>query len=170
MSCRSTNVTTNWDIAFLGGGNGRLSRLSIVQLSLLFSNVWRILGGLAPNFGSLIVARGLCGLSQAVGSVTLGVVADMWDATEHGYAVAFVVLASVGGSVVGPVFGDLMQEHRSWHWNFWIQLIFNGIAQILHLMLIPETRSSILVNREAKHCRRTGEDPILLWSQRETSY
>ncbi|GAV51219.1 hypothetical protein ZYGR_0AD04020 [Zygosaccharomyces rouxii] len=134
-------------------------RWIVMQLSLLFSNIWQILGGKAPNFGAIIVARGLCGLSQAGGSVTLGVVADLWDPSEHGYAVAYIVLASVGGSVLGPVFGGLMQEHLSWHWNFWIQLIFNGVSQILHFFLVPETRATILVNREAKRRRNTGEDP-----------
>lgn len=134
-------------------------RWIVMQLSLFFANMFQILGGKAPNFGSLIVARGLCGLSQAGGSVTLGIVADMWDPSEHGYAVAYIVLASCAGSVLGPVFGGLMQEHLSWHWNFWIQLIFNGVAQFLHFFLVPETRSTILMNREAKRRRKTGEDP-----------
>lgn len=134
-------------------------RRIVMQLSLFFSNIWQVLGGKAPNFGSIIVARGLCGLSQAGGSVTLGVVADLWDPSEHGYAVAYIVLASVGGSVLGPVFGGLMQEHLSWHWNFWIQLIFNGASQLLHFFLVPETRATVLMDREAKRRRKTGEDP-----------
>ncbi|AQZ16410.1 hypothetical protein BZL39_J05790 [Zygosaccharomyces parabailii] len=134
-------------------------RWPVMQASLFFSNIWQILGGKAPNFGTIIVARFLGGVSLAGGSVTLGVCADMWDPTDHGYAVAFVVLASVGGSVIGPVFGGLMEEHLSWHWNFWIQLIFNGVAQILHFFLVPETRSSVLVDREAKRRRKSGEDP-----------
>lgn len=136
-------------------------RWRVMQLSLLFSNIWQILGGLAPNFGTIIVARFLGGMSLAGGSVTLGVVADMFDPIDHGYAVAFIVLSSVCGSVIGPIFGGLMQEHLSWHWNFWIQLIFNGVAQILHFFIVPETRSSVLVDREAKRRRESGEDPTI---------
>ncbi|GCF01654.1 hypothetical protein ZYGM_000213 [Zygosaccharomyces mellis] len=134
-------------------------RRNIMQLSLFLTNIWQILGGKAPNFGTIIVARFLGGISQAGGSVTLGVVADMWLPQDHGYAVAYVVLASVLGAVIGPVFGGLMEEHLSWHWNFWIQLIFGGITQLLHFFLVPETRASVLTDREAKRRRKSGEDP-----------
>ena len=133
-------------------------RWPIMQLSLFLVNIWQILGGLAPNFGTIVVARFLGGISQAGGSVTLGVTADMWDEYNHGYAVAYVVLASVAGAVIGPVFGGLMEEHLSWHWNFWIQLIFGGVTQLLHFFLVPETRSTILVDREARSLRKSGKD------------
>ncbi|KAM9906046.1 hypothetical protein OXX69_006958 [Metschnikowia pulcherrima] len=82
-------------------------RWPIMQASLFLVNIWQILGGLAPNFAAVTVARGLGGLSSAGGSVTLGITADMWEANEQGYAVAFVVLSSVGGSALGPIFGGL---------------------------------------------------------------
>ncbi|CDH11781.1 related to synaptic vesicle transporter SVOP and related transporters (major facilitator superfamily) [Zygosaccharomyces bailii ISA1307] len=134
-------------------------RRIVMQLSLFMTNIWQILGGKAPNFGSIFVARLLGGLSQAGGSVTLGVVADMWEPQDHGYAIAFVVLASVLGAVIGPIFGGLMEEHLSWHWNFWIQLIFGGVTQLMHFCFVPETRASVLVDREAKRRRKSGEDP-----------
>lgn len=133
-------------------------RWPIMQLSLFFVNIWQILCALAPNFGSIIVGRFLGGLSSAGGSVTLGMTADMWDANDQGFAVAFVVLSSVGGSSIGPVFGGLMEEHLSWQWNFWIQLIFGGVVQLCHFFLVCETRSSILVDKEAKRRRTSGED------------
>jgi MFS family permease len=57
------------------------------------------------SYATLVVCRLLGGLSTAGGSVTLGVVADMWLPDDQEYAVAFLVLSSVGGSVVGPVIG-----------------------------------------------------------------
>jgi MFS family permease len=51
------------------------------------------------------VGRFLGGLSSAGGSVTLGMIADMWDAEHQQYAVAYVVFSSVGGSALGPVVG-----------------------------------------------------------------
>lgn len=133
-------------------------RWPIMQASLFLVNVWQILGGLSPNFAGIVVARGLGGLSSAGGSVTLGITADMWESNNQGYAVAFVVLSSVGGSALGPIFGGLCQDHLSWRWNFWIQLIFGGVVQIAHFFLVSETRVSILMDREAKRSRKTGEN------------
>ncbi|KAI5302666.1 hypothetical protein KEM55_000952, partial [Ascosphaera atra] len=94
------------------------------------------------------------------GSVTLGVVADMWDPDSQHYAVAMIVLSSVIGSVFGPVVGGFMEMHLNWRWNFGVQLIVGLIAQIIHASLVPETRSTILLNHEAKRRRKTGLQDI----------
>src|ERR1700761_7444156 len=62
------------------------------------------------------------------GSVTLGVLADMWEPNEQEYAVAFLVLSSVGGSVVGAVVGGFVEAQRSLPWIFWVQLIAGGVV------------------------------------------
>lgn len=38
-----------------------------------------------------------------------------------------------------------------------MQLIFGGATQILHAVLVPETRASVLLTREAKRLRKEGE-------------
>ena len=43
--------------------------------------------------------------------------------------------------------------------QFWIQLIFGGFVQALHFFCVPETRATVLLDREAKRRRKTGEDP-----------
>ena len=37
--------------------------------------------------------------------MTLGMVADLWQPEEQQWAIAFVVLSSVGGTSVGPIVG-----------------------------------------------------------------
>lgn len=133
-------------------------RYWVMQVSLFFVNIWQILGALAPNYGSVCVARALTGLSSAGGSVTLAVVADMWEAHDQGFGVLFVVFSSVVGSVIAPIFAPIATVHLSWRWNFWIQLIVGGFAQLVHLLLARETRNSILMDREAKRRRESGED------------
>lgn len=73
------------------------------------------------------------GLSSAGGSVTLGMVADLWEAHEQQYALAYVVLSSVGGTSVGPVVGGPIAAYLSWRWNIWVQLIFGVTVQVVHL-------------------------------------
>ncbi|KAI0165468.1 major facilitator superfamily domain-containing protein [Hypoxylon sp. FL1284] len=41
----------------------------------------------------------------------------------------------------------------------WIQLIFGGFVQLLHLLTVPETRTTIMLNHIAKKRRKSGEDP-----------
>jgi len=87
-------------------------------------------------------------------------VADMWDSDEQQYAVAFIVLSSVGGSVVGPIIGGFIQEYLAWQWNFWIQLIVGVFVQVLHLITVPETRATIMIDKEAKRRRKAVETNI----------
>lgn len=91
-----------------------LGRWPIMQLSLFLVNVWQLPVALAPNFASVMVGRALGGLSSAGGSVTLGMIADMWDANSQQYAVAYVVFSSVGGSVLGPIVGGFTERFLHW--------------------------------------------------------
>jgi MFS family permease len=135
-----------------------LGRKPILQLSLFLVNIWQLPVALAPNFASIMVGRALGGLSSAGGSVTLGMIADMWEADNQQYAVAFVVFSSVGGSVLGPVIGGFSEAFLDWRWSIWIQLIFGGFVQLLHLFCVPETRTTIMMDNIAKKRRKTGQD------------
>ncbi|EPS95783.1 hypothetical protein FOMPIDRAFT_1025625 [Fomitopsis schrenkii] len=137
-----------------------LGRWPILQLSLFLVNIWQIPCALAPNFGTMVVCRLLGGLSSAGGSVTLGMIADMWTPEEQQFAVAFIVFSSVGGSVLGPIFGGIIETHYSWHWNFWIQLIVGCAVQAVHFFFVPETCAKVLLDREAKRRRAAGEDNV----------
>ncbi|KAL3458926.1 major facilitator superfamily domain-containing protein [Aspergillus heterothallicus] len=134
-------------------------RWPILQLSMILMNIWQLPCALAPNFGSMVVGRFLGGISLAGGSVTLGMTADLYEPNDQGYAVAFVVLSSVGGTTIGPFFGGFLQTYAHWSWVFWTQLIFGGVTQVIHFFMVPETRSTILIDREAKRRRKSGEDP-----------
>ena len=113
-------------------------RRPIQQLSLFLVNIWQIPCALSKNYGTYVICRFLGGLSTAGGSVTLGVLADMWEPDEQEYAVAFLVLSSVGGSVVGAVIGGFVEKYKSLPWIFWTQLLVGGGVQLVHLF--PEPR------------------------------
>ncbi|KAF2427134.1 MFS general substrate transporter [Tothia fuscella] len=135
-------------------------RWPIQQLSLFLVNIWQIPCALAPNYATLVVCRLLGGLSTAGGSVTLGVLADMWEPNEQEYAVAFLVLSSVGGSVVGAIAGAFVEAKRSLPWIFWTQLLVGVGVQVVHLVANPETRATVLLDREAKKRRKAGEENV----------
>lgn len=139
-----------------------LGRWPILQLSLFLVNMTQIWAALSPNFKSLIAARFFGGLWTAGGSVTLGMVADMFDADDQQYAVAFIVLSSVGGTSIGPFIGGFIAGAATnpLYWIFWVQLIFGGATQTMHFFLVPETRSTIILDREAKRRRKAGEENL----------
>ncbi|KAL5120989.1 hypothetical protein ACEQ8H_001177 [Pleosporales sp. CAS-2024a] len=147
-----------------------LGRWPVLQLSLFFVNIWQIPVGIAPNFGTILAFRTLGGLSTAGGSVTLAMVADMWEADNQQYAVAYIVFSSVGGSVLGPIVGGFVEQFLAWRWNIWIQLIFGGAVQVAHAIIVPETRTTVLMDRIAKKRRKEGEKngkPVNIWGPNE---
>lgn len=135
-------------------------RWPVLQLSLFLVNVWQLPVALAPNFASIMVGRALGGLSSAGGSVTLGMIADMWEADNQQYAVAYVVFSSVGGSVLGPIVGGFTEKYLDWRWSIWVQLILGGFVQLLHFFTVPETRTTIIMNRIAKKRREEKNENI----------
>lgn len=80
-------------------------------------------------------------------------------ADDQGFAVAYVVLSSVGGTTISPIFGGMIQQWLDWHWNLWIQLILGDVTQLAHFLFVSETRATTLIDREAKRRRKSGEDP-----------
>lgn len=76
-----------------------LGRKWTQQSSLFLVNIWQISSALSPTFGGVLTSRILGGLSTSGGSITLGIIADLYHPEDTGfqYAVAFVVLSSVGG-------------------------------------------------------------------------
>lgn len=136
-----------------------LGRWPILQVSLFLVNCTQVWAALSPNFKSLIAARFFGGLFTAGGSVTLGVVADLFEADDQQYAVAFIVLSSVGGTSVGPLIGGFIQglAKSPLYWIFWTQLIFGGFTQVVHFFVVPETRATVLLDREAKKRRKQGQ-------------
>ncbi|KAJ5619465.1 hypothetical protein N7510_003449 [Penicillium lagena] len=144
-----------------------LGRWPVQQLSLFLVNIWQFPCAFAPNFATYVVVRLLGGLSTAGGSVTLGVIADCWEPDDQEYAVAFLVLSSVGGSVVGAVVGGFVEARQPLRWIFWVQLIAGGAVQIIHFILVPETRATIILDREAKKRRKAGPGEVNIWGPHE---
>lgn len=84
----------------------------------------------------------------------------MREAEDQQFAVAFIVLSSVGGSSIGPVVGAFIQKNLAWQCNFWIQLMFGGFVQLVHSFFVSETRSTVLLDHEAKRLRKAGQTNV----------
>ncbi|KAF1981283.1 MFS general substrate transporter [Aulographum hederae CBS 113979] len=126
-------------------------------LSLLLVNCWAVGASFSRNFTQMAVFRALGGLCSAGGSVTLGVVADLYGPNDLQGPVNFVVFASNAGSVVGPLLGGVLATYLGWRWCFYMQVIFGIVVMLAQLCLVPETLPGKLVTKEAR--RRRAVDP-----------
>ncbi|RYC65568.1 hypothetical protein CHU98_g629 [Xylaria longipes] len=133
-----------------------LGRKFVLQGSLFLVNLCCLPVALASPNGitSIFVGRAFGGLFSAGGSVTLGMVADMFPSKEQEYPLAFIVLSSVGGSIIGPIIGGFVETYLNWQWTIWIQLAFGGFVQLLHIILVPETRDTVRLDAHAKYLRK----------------
>ena len=104
-------------------------RWPILQLSMFLINIWEIPCSVAPNFGTIVVCRALVclppiyiirnanlfqgGLSTAGGSVTLGLIADMYEPETQHWPLCFIVLSSTIGTSIGGVIGGPIERCKS---------------------------------------------------------
>ncbi|KAK8073984.1 hypothetical protein PG994_004883 [Apiospora phragmitis] len=133
-----------------------LGRWPVLQISLALVNLCCLAVGLAPNFATVLAFRCLGGLFSAGGSVTLGIVADMYRADDQQHAVLFAVLSSVGGSIFGPIVGGFVESYLHWRWTVWFQLVAGAVVQLLHFFLVEETRVTCRLATFAKKLRAQG--------------
>ncbi|KAI0190837.1 major facilitator superfamily domain-containing protein [Astrocystis sublimbata] len=141
-----------------------IGRWLVLQLSLLLVNLACLPVALARPDGptgisSIFVGRAFGGLFSAGGSVTLGMVADMFPATKSEAPLAFIVLSSVGGSIVGPIVGGFIETYSTWRVTIWTQFAFGACVELLHLFLVPETRDTVRLDKHAKALRKKNIMP-----------
>jgi MFS family permease len=142
-----------------------VGRWPVMQLSLGLTNISVLICAFSKSFGGVIGGRVLGGLSSAGGSVTMGMVADMFGKDEQQYAVLWASLFSCLGAVLGGIAGGPVEQFLGWRWNFWIQLILGLGTQILHLLIAKESRAPILLDHEAKKQRKMGYPTV--WGPNE---
>ena len=113
----------------------------------------------AQNIGTLLVLRFFAG---AFGSSPLtnagGVIADIFNVSERGLALALFSLAPSMGPCIGPVVGGFVGENVGWRWVLAVTTIFSGFMLFLGVLLVPETYAPILLRKRAAGLSaRTGK-------------
>jgi EmrB/QacA subfamily drug resistance transporter len=91
-----------------------------------------LLGGIAPNFEVLVLARAIQGVAGAtLAPAALSLLTTTFpDSKER--ATAFSVFGAVAGSgaAVGLLLGGVLTEYLSWRWTLFINVVFAGVALI----------------------------------------
>lgn len=50
-----------------------------------------------------------------------------------------------------------MEQFLNWRWNFWIQLIFGVVVQVVHFFTVPETRSTVMLDKKARQMTKANK-------------
>jgi EmrB/QacA subfamily drug resistance transporter len=142
-------IVTAYSLAF--GGlllfAGRLAdligRKNTFLIGLVGFALASALGGAAPNFEVLVIARALQGAAGAMlAPAALSLLTTTFtDARER--ATAFAVFGGIAGSgaAIGLLLGGLLTEYLNWRWTLFVNLAFTVVAFAGALTLLHTQRS-----------------------------
>ncbi|MBF8189631.1 MFS transporter [Nonomuraea sp. K274] len=109
-----------------------------------------LIGGLASDFTTLVVARALQGISGALmAPATLSLLATTFsDATTRGKAFGIFGGVSSSGSVIGLILGGLLSQYLDWRWCLLTNVVIGvGISALAAKVLPAETHASAVGGR-----------------------
>lgn len=101
---------------------GRLYIYHICNILFVINNV---ACAISPTIWALILFRFLSGCAGSC-PLTLGsgTIADVMEPEKRGRAMSVVAFGSVGGPILGPVFGGIIAERVGWRWVFGMLVCF----------------------------------------------
>ncbi|EHK50986.1 hypothetical protein TRIATDRAFT_94197 [Trichoderma atroviride IMI 206040] len=137
-------------------------RRIILSLSTSAFVLFQIGCALAPNFSSIIVFRLLSGLGGS-GCLTIGggVVSDLFEAENRGFAMAIFSAGPLFGPVLGPICGGFIAQNIGWRWVFWILTIVGGTLTIFVMIFNRETNPAVIIKHKTERLRKELDRPDL---------
>ena len=113
----------------------------------------------APNFATLVACRFFGGGAAGVLQNGMdGIIADIWPGAVHrSLPVTIYVTGLLIGVTLGPVFGAVIVHCLYWRWIFYVQLVIYGVIFVPVLLVMRETRWSVIQRKHRKN-RTTVED------------
>ncbi|KAI9440428.1 major facilitator superfamily domain-containing protein [Lactarius indigo] len=119
----------------------------------------------AKNIDTVIIARLLGGAFGSTGATMVGgTIADIWQPKQRGLPMSIFALSAIGGTGLGPVGGAWIEanSHLQWRWIQWFQAIAAGIVLVALVLLMRETRTSVVLTNIAKDIRKqTGNEQYM---------
>lgn len=141
----------------------QIGRRIVYFISFGLYFIFNIPCAVAPNIGTILVCRFLCGVFAASGLANVGgSISDMFPTETRGKAIAYFAAAPYGGPVIGPLVGGFITRYNGKiSLVFWVNFAFAGLMWIVG-SLIPETYAPVILKRKAKRLRKeTGNDKIM---------
>ncbi|WAB85125.1 MDR family MFS transporter [Microcella daejeonensis] len=123
----------------------RVGRKPMLLVAVLLFVVGSVLGGLATDMTTLIIARAVQGLGGG-GLMVLSqaAIADVVPARERGKYMGVMGGVFALSSVAGPLLGGFFTEGPGWRWTFWMNVPLGilSIVAIVVLMRLPRPEQS----------------------------
>jgi MFS family permease len=85
----------------------------------------------------------------------------MWRSQDEGIAFFALNIWAFSAEiiVIAPIWGSYMNLRYGWRWLWGISGIVGGVLTLLFVLMVPETRHVVLLEKRAKELRRkTGDD------------
>lgn len=144
-------IVTAYALAFgslllLGGRIADLvGRRRIFLISLIAFAGASALGGAAPSFEILVLARALQGVAGALlaPAALSTLVTTFTDPKERGKAFGVFGTVAVGGGAVGLILGGVLTEYLSWRWCMYVNVIFAAAAFVGGLVYMAEAKAQV---------------------------
>ncbi len=118
----------------------RIGRKTVMFWGLGIFLTGSLLCGLAWSLPSLILFRLVQGVGAgAIQPVSMTIVGDLYTPQERGRIQGYLASVWAISAVAGPLAGELIIQHASWAWIFWINLPIGAIAALLFGRYLHET-------------------------------
>lgn len=144
----------------------QIGRRPVYFISFGLYFIFNIPCAVAPNIGTILVCRFLCGVFAASGLANVGgSISDMFPTETRGKAIAYFAAAPYGGPVIGPLVGGFISRYDGRiSLVFWVNFAFSGLMWLVGSM-IPETYAPVILKRKAKRLRKETGNPKIMTEQ-----
>jgi EmrB/QacA subfamily drug resistance transporter len=121
---------------------GRLAdmfgRRRIFLLGAAIFAFFSVLGGLAPNIGTLLACRFAMGIGGAMmWPAILGMTYALLPPSRAGLAGGIIMSAAGFGNAVGPLLGGVLTDSVGWRWIFYLNLPVAAAAIVITMAVVP---------------------------------
>lgn len=119
--------------------------------------VFQIPVAVATNIETVMVCRFLQGFfGSSCPAIVGGVLADIWDQRERGFAMPSFAGSLFAGPIFGPIIGAYVSSsYLGWRWTQWITLIMAGFFGSLAWLGSQETHGPTLLTWRARRLRHS---------------
>ncbi|KAG8932743.1 hypothetical protein FRC02_000644 [Tulasnella sp. 418] len=147
---------------FLASFSEEFGRTPIYLISITIFWLCFLATALSKNIAMVLFFRFLSGAAGSTGSTMVGgSLADIWATSERGLPMSIFGLAAIMSTGLGPVIAGWIEANPKleWRWIQWLHFITTGVLVLLMMVVLKETRGSVILAKEARRLRKqTGDE------------